>query len=265
MFPYWGIPIHKEPRAQVYWGYGTILGDRDINEHDLDWLKWDASIYKIYGRPPMLKAREVVKVVADKMVPFEGDTQMLDFSEANIYSDHMAKLVAWHRYYTRFWKQSTLFCDARWPDFVNLYAADKIGSTGEAEPKFLNAVTGKDISFLDGINLGRKIWNLDHAIWTLQGRHRDMVHFADYIYTKKGGHVDLPKAYMPGKEKGVWGYHNYTPRSLNRQKFDEFKTRFYRLQGWDAATGYPTRETLESLGLGYVAAELEQNGKLGKS
>jgi aldehyde:ferredoxin oxidoreductase len=43
-FPYWGIPIHKEPRAQVYWGYGTLLGDRDINEHDLDWLKWDASI-----------------------------------------------------------------------------------------------------------------------------------------------------------------------------------------------------------------------------
>ena len=37
-FPYWGIPIHKEPRAQVYWGYGTLLGDRDINEHDFDWL-----------------------------------------------------------------------------------------------------------------------------------------------------------------------------------------------------------------------------------
>lgn len=29
-FPYWGIPVHKEPRAQVYWGYGTLLGDRDI-------------------------------------------------------------------------------------------------------------------------------------------------------------------------------------------------------------------------------------------
>jgi len=23
----------------------------------------------------------------------------------------MAKLVAWHRYHTRFWKQSALFCD----------------------------------------------------------------------------------------------------------------------------------------------------------
>jgi len=265
MFPYWGIPIHKEPRAQVYWGYGTILGDRDINEHDLDWLKWDASIAKAYGYSPMLPAEEVVKVITDKMVPFEGDTRMLDFSEPNIYSEHMAKLVAWHRYYTRFWKQSMLFCDTRWPDFVNVQAPDKIGSSGEAEPKFLNAVTGKNISFLDGINLGRKIWNLDHAIWTLQGRHRDMVHFADYIYTQKGTHVDVAKAYMPGRENGKWDYYNYTDRSLDKNKFDEFKTRFYKLQGWDSDSGYPTRATLASLGLVYVADELERNGRLGKA
>jgi len=264
MFPYWGLPIHKEPRAQVYWGYGTILGDRDINEHGLDWLKWDASIAKQYGIEPQATAEEAVKIITDKMVPFQGDRLMLDFSEKNIYSEHMAKLVAWHRYYTRFWKQSTLFCDFRWPDFLNLYAPGKIGSTGEAEPKFLNAVTGKNMSFLDGINLGRKIWNLDNAIWTLQGRHRDMVHFADFIYTKPGTRVDVPNAYLPGREKGKWDYYGYTNRSIDRNKFEEFKTRFYKLQGWDAATGYPTRGTLESLGLRYVADELHKNGKLGK-
>ena len=263
-FPYWGLPMHKEPRAQVYWGYGTILGDRDINEHGLDWLKWDASTSKTYGRAPMLPAEEVVKVITDKMVPYQGDYQMLDFSDPNIYSEHMAKLVAWHRYYTRFWKRSLLFCDIRWPDFVNLYAPDKIGSTGVAEPRFFNAVTGKNYSFLDGINLGRKIWNLDHAIWTLQGRHRDMVHFAEFVYTKKGGFADVAKAYMPGKENGVWDYYNYTPRSLDREKFEEFKTRFYQLMGWDPATGWPMKKTLESLDLKHVAAELEAHGKLGK-
>jgi len=265
MFPYWGLPIHKEPRAQVYWGYGTLLGDRDINEHCLDWLKWDATASKLWGRTAMAKAEEAVKIITDKMVPFQGDMRMLDFSEKNIYSEHMAKLVAWHRYYTRFWKQSTLFCDFRWPDFLNLYAPDKIGSTGIAEPKYLKAVTGRNMSFLDGINLGRKIWNLDHAIWTLQGRHRDMVHFADNIYTKKGTTVDVSNAYMPGIEGGKWDYHGYTNRTLDRNKFDEFKTRFYRLQGWDTASGYPTRATLESLGLGYVADELGKNGKLGRS
>jgi len=264
-FPYWGIPIHKEPRAQVYWGYGTILGDRDINEHCLDHLKWDASSAKQHNYPPMLPAAEAVKLITDKMVPYEGDTLMLDFSESNIYSEHMAKLVSWHRYYTRFWKQSTLFCDLRWPDYINGHAPGMVGSTGEAEPRFYNAVTGENLSFLDGINLGRRIWNLDHAIWTLQGRHRDMVHFADYIYTKKGTPLDVPNAYMPGIENGKWDYYGYTYRSLDKDRFDEFKTRFYKLQGWDTESGYPSRETLESLKLGYVADELGRNGKLGKT
>ena len=263
-FPYWGIPVHKEPRAQVYWGYGTLLGDRDINEHDFDWIKWEASSAKSSGREPNLTAKEVVKIVTDKMVPFQGDMDMLDFSENNIYSGHMAKMVSWQRYYTRFWKQSMLFCDVRWPGFVNIHRPDKIGSTGIAEAKYIKAVTGKDFSFEDGINLGRKIWNLDHATWTLQGRHRDMVHFTNNIYEKKPLFpADVPNAFLPGKENGKWDYYGYSYRTLDRNKFDEFKTRFYRLQGWDTATGYPIRSTLEALGLGYVADELEKDGKLG--
>ena len=264
-FPYWGLPIHKEPRAQVYWGYGTLLGDRDINEHDFDWIKWEASVAKREGVEPRFSAEEVVKIVTDKMVPFQGDLDMLDFSENNIYSDHMAKMVSWQRYYTRFWKQSMLFCDSRWPDFVNIHRPDKIGSTGIAEPKYVKSVTGKDFSFRDGIDLGRKIWNLDHAIWTLQGRHRDMVHFVDNVYEKIPLFpVDIRMAYMPGKENGKWDYYGYSRRKLDRDKFDEFKTRFYRLQGWDESSGYPTRSTLESLGLDTVADELERNSKIGK-
>jgi aldehyde:ferredoxin oxidoreductase len=256
-FPYWGLPVHKEPRAQVYWAYGTLLGDRDINEHDYDWLKYmdEESVHF------------VVKTITDKMVPFQGDMDMLDFSESNIYSEHMAKLVSWQRYYTRFWKQSMLFCDARWPDFVNIHRPDSVGATGMAEPKYVKAVTGRDLSFEDGIELGRKIWNLDQAIWTRQGRHRDMVHFADNLYEKYPSFsIDdgIPNVHMPGKEDGKWGMYGYSQRTLDRDKFEEFKTRFYELQGWDTASGYPTRATLESLELGYVADELEENDKLGE-
>jgi aldehyde:ferredoxin oxidoreductase len=264
-FPYWGIPIHKEPRAQVYWGYGTLLGDRDINEHDFDFIKWEFGQAKAEGRTPALTAEEVVKIVTDKMVPFQGDLDMLDFSENNIYSEHMAKMVSWQRYYTRFWKQSMLFCDSRWPDFINIHRPDKIGSTGIAEPKYVKAVTGKNFSFRDGIDLGRKIWNLDHAIWTLQGRHRNMVYFVDNVYDKMPLFpVEVRNAHMPGKENGEWDYYGYSRRKLDRTKFDEFKTRFYSLQGWDTSSGYPKRNTLESLELGYVANELENNEKLGK-
>jgi aldehyde:ferredoxin oxidoreductase len=157
-----------------------------------------------------------------------------------------------------------LFCDSRWPDFINVHRPDFIGSTGLAEPEFVKAVTGKDLSFEDGIHLGRKIWNLDHAIWTLQGRHRDMVHFAENVYTQQPLFpAEVPNVFLPGKENGKWGYYGYSLRTLDRNRFDEFKTHFYELQGWDVASGYPTRETLESLEMGYVADELEVHGKLG--
>jgi aldehyde:ferredoxin oxidoreductase len=269
-FPYWGLPVHKEPRAQVYWGYGTLLGDRDINEHGFDWLK--VLTYVIPGEYQAFFAEGVAKIITDKMVPFEGDMDMLNFAEDNIYSEHMAKLVSWQRYYTRFWKQSMLFCNNRWPDFINIHRTDAehplgIGATGEIEPEYMKAVTGKDFSFEDGINLGRKIWDLDHAIWTLQGRHRDMVHFVDYVYDQQpifSVDAGIPNVHMPGKEDGKWGFYGYSERTLDRDGFDEFKTRFYELQGWDPTTGYPTRAGLESLSLNHVADELEKNGKLGQ-
>ena len=90
-------------------------------------------------------ATGIVKIVTDKMVPFQGDLDMLDFSESNIYSEHMAKMVSWQRYYTRFWKQSMLFCDTRWPDFVNIHRPDNMGATGIAEPEICKSGNGKGL------------------------------------------------------------------------------------------------------------------------
>jgi aldehyde:ferredoxin oxidoreductase len=259
-FPYWGFPNHFEPRTELEWGYGSILGDRDINEHGFNTISGETLRAIFSGKKPAKTAEETVKIFTDKMIPYQGDHLMMDYGNDNMYSEHIAKLVAWHRHYTRFWKQSAMFCDYRWPDFSNPYAPAHIGSTSESEPKFLNAVTGKKFTFLDGIELGRKIWNLDQAIWTLQGRHRDMVHFADYIYSVpyKGF------SFMPGRKDGKWEYINISGRCIDKKEFEEFKTRFYQLEGWDPDTGYQTRSTLKSLNLGYVADELEKNGKLGK-
>lgn len=262
-YPHWGLPVHYDPRAELEWGYGTILGDRDINEHDLNGLFWDPTLADWYGREPMATAEEAVKIYTDKMAPYEGDLLMVDYSDENMYSEHMAKLVAWHRHYTRFWKQSCLFCDWRWPDFVNIYAPGKSGCTGKLEPVFLKAVTGRDLGFAEGIELGRKIWNLDHAIWTLQGRHRNDVHFAEYIYSVPLADEWGPKHLLPGRKNGKWGYFDYAGRHLDKEGFEEFKTRFYELEGWDPRTGYPTRRTLKDLNLDYVAAELEKNDKIG--
>ena len=132
---------------------------------------------------------------------------------------------------------------------------------GTAETKFLNAVTGKNFDFVDGLEMGRKIWNLDNAIWTLQGRHRDMVHFADYIYKQP---LEA-QAYMPARQDGKWDYVNVQDRHLDKAKFEEWKTTYYKLEGWDPASGWPRRKELESMGMGDVADELEKNDKLGRT
>ena len=68
----------------------------------------------------------------------------------------------------------------------------------------------------------------------------------------------LPKGFMDspierGKFKGL---------ALESTKFEQMKSKYYALRGWDIATGIPIRETLEQTGLGDVAQDLERRGKL---
>ncbi len=266
-FPYWGWPEHcYDVRAEVEWGYGSILGDRDINEHMIAWRFYLPFILG-GSTPPThnISAEEAATIFAEKMIPYQGDMLMLDYSTENIYSEHMAKLVAWHRHYTSFYQEGLLLCDFMWPDIVNPYAPSNRGYTVEGEPKFFHAVTGKKLTFAEGMEVGRRIWNLRNALWTLQGRHRDMVYYADYIYNSPtaGWQAFGPVYLLPTYREGKWAYTDVAGRAIDRTKFDEFKTRFYTLEGWDAKSGWPTRETLEGLNLKHVADALEAKGRLG--
>jgi aldehyde:ferredoxin oxidoreductase len=216
-----------------------------------------------------------VELLASKTIPYTGDPLMFNYAwqgpdgnnmaqalENGIYSSHKAKQIAWHRHYTRFWKQSILYCDWMYANFTSSAKLDHSGATPEAEPKFLNAVTGKNLSFADGMETGRRIWNLDRAIWILQGRHRDMEKLADFLF-KPGAATNNPlPVYMDGK----WSLD--VPLGgmfLDRTGVEIFKTNFYEFEGWDTSTGWPSRSTLEDLGLKKVADELEGVGKLGTS
>lgn len=257
--PNWGYNEHYDPRLEIEWSYGSILGDRDINEHGINFFAhWMPTVTKMAGVDPILPADVVAEKMGKRLSPY-NDPDMLDYSEEGIYSEGKVKMIAWHRHYTRFWKQSLSYCDWAWPVLIDPNHPDWEGASPEAEPKFYNAVTGKNITFEEGMEIGRKIWNLDRAIWILQGRHRDLEKFAGYVY-------DVPtKApyWLPVKENGEWKFSDCLNRTLDREKFEDWKTRFYEFEGWDSATGWPKRQTLESLGLKNVADELDKNGKLG--
>jgi aldehyde:ferredoxin oxidoreductase len=259
-YPYWGCPEHGyDPRTEAEWGYGSILGERDINEHDFNFfVYWYPLGFMATGNFP-ISAEECAKICSEKLIPYTGDPFMLDYSDEGIYSEHFVKLVAWHRHYTRFWKQSVGFCDWMFADLVNAYGPNNRGLTPDGEVRFFNAVTGKNITFAEGMEIGRRIWNLDNAIWVLQGRHRDVVKFADYIYE-----VPFPSDYpLPMYIKGEWKFASAKGRKIDRAKFEDFKTKFYTLEGWSTSSGWPTRSTLEALNLKYVADLLAAKGKLG--
>ncbi len=258
--PNWGFCQHYEPRLEVEWSYGSILGDRDINEHGLNfYVHWHSIIRGMVGQEPAISAEDMVNLIAEGTGV--GDPMGWDYSEEGIYGDPKVQAISWHRHYTRFWKQSLAFCDWAWPNFINFNSADgdMSGASPEFEVRFYNAVTGKSLTWEEGLEIGHKIWTLDKAIWTLQGRHRDLEVFADYVYDVPTEAPDGLPMFIDGK----WEYNAGLGRTLDRDKFEDFKTRFYANEGWDTATGWPTRATLEALDLGYVADELESNGKLG--
>ena len=254
-----GYSHHYDARNEVEWGFGTMLGDRDINDHDFTLIEyWYNSIAPLVGMKYVMTAKEEAEFIGSTLLPYK-DPMMCDFSDVGMYSDAMVKTVSWHRAYTRFWKQSGIYCDWGIADWINPYCEGGNGKTPEIEPKFYNAVTGQNLTFEDGIKIGTKIWNLDRAIWCLHGRTRDGDKLDEWQFVTGAPATDVTYEVpyiMTCFENGEWSYKDVSGRMLNHAKVEDWKTRYYAFEGWDTKTGVPTRATLEKLGLAKVADEL---------
>ena len=55
----------------------------------------------------------------------------------------------------------------------------------------------------------------------------------------------------------------FTGWKMDMEKYNEMLDEYYDLHGWNKKTSFPSRKTLEDLGLSYVADDLEKIGKLG--
>lgn len=261
--PQWGYGEHYSPQVETDWSFGSIFGERDINEHSFNhWVYWMPKVtIKLLGIDPLLTAEELVNMISRTANGL--DPRCWDYSEANAYSDYRIECVYYYRHWTRVWEQSLTFCDWGWagarinlndPNHDYFIDLDQYGCD------LYRAVTGISMTKEQSYEIGRRIWNLDKAIWVLQGRHRDDEVFANYVYDRP----NPEDALYPMLIDGEWQYASGKGRTLDREKFEEFKGRYYRREGWDPSTGWPTRKTLEQLDLGYVADALEVKGKLGK-
>ena len=157
-------------------------------------------------------------------------------------------------------KESLILCDFLWPIIWVRFSEDHTGDPA-MESRVLTAITGKEIDE-SGLNkLGERIFNLQRAIFLRQGwggRQGDKL--LDYLHDEPlEGVFFNPDCIVPGKNGKVVSRKG---ARLDRQDFENLKSEYYTLRGWDVPSGLPTEKRLKDLGLTDIAADLKKRNLL---
>jgi aldehyde:ferredoxin oxidoreductase len=264
-FPAWGSVSHWTMPG-IEWAYGSLMGAGDVVWHGFR-LGPNTGLR---GEPRQgYTIEKVLELMSSKTVPFTGDPFMFSYAwkgeearKTGVYSEHKAKQVSWTRRFATFWNESMAFCEMCLPVFIDTSRDDFNGPTPDAELRYYQAVTGKKSTFADTIEIGRRTWNLERAIRVMGGRHRDQEKFFPYMYKPGASHVSMGGG-LPVYEDGKWSWQPLMDMYFDEAGVEQFKTNFYNVEGWDAATGWPRRKTLEELSLKKIADTLAAKGRLG--
>jgi len=152
-------------------------------------------------------------------------------------------------------KESSILCDFLWPVIWVRFADDHTGDPA-LESQVISAITGRDIDEAGLNRIGERVFNLQRAIFARQGRKgREDDTLLDYLHdTPLEGVFFNPDCIVPGKNgeivsrKGV---------KIDRRDFEDLKSEYYALRGWDAASGLPTEKKLGELEMADIAADLK--------
>ncbi|MDM7999188.1 MAG: aldehyde ferredoxin oxidoreductase C-terminal domain-containing protein [Dehalococcoidia bacterium] len=220
---------------------------QQLHEIGLVMAKWSAGT-----RGLTLINSDVIRTVARK---FWGGEMAADFTTWE------GKALAAKMIQDReFAEASLILCNFLWPITDCDASPDKVGDPA-LESRILAAVLGNGIEESELYAIGERIFNLQRAILVREGhrgRQFDTLpsHFfslplkydqanADCVVPRKGGEVVSRRGAV-----------------VDREGFEKAKDEYYRLRGWDVATGLQTKESLEKAGLPEVAQDLLKRGLL---
>ncbi|ASJ11361.1 aldehyde ferredoxin oxidoreductase [Thermococcus sp. P6] len=122
----------------------------------------------------------------------------------------------------------------------------EVGLSIDYYPKLIEAITGVKYTWDDLYKAADRVYALIRAYWVREFN----------------GNWDRKMDYPPErwfKEGLKSGPHR--GQHLEKDKYDELLSEYYKLRGWDER-GIPKRETLKELGLDFVVPELEKVTKL---
>ncbi|UCG83684.1 MAG: hypothetical protein JSW38_02405 [Dehalococcoidia bacterium] len=152
-------------------------------------------------------------------------------------------------------KESLILCDLLWPIFYSQLSEDHVGDP-TLESQVCAAVTGNDIDEEGLYRVGERVFNLQRAILVREG-HKGIEHdrLEEFNFTVPlKGDFGNPDCMVPGKNGELFSRKGMV---VERDKFERMKDEYYKLRGWDVATGLQTRKKLKELDLDEVARDLE--------
>jgi aldehyde:ferredoxin oxidoreductase len=157
-------------------------------------------------------------------------------------------------------KECAGLCDWMFPLIDRPRGDDPVGDPS-LESRILTAALGREIGELDLYRVGERVFNLQRAVMLREG-HRagtDDVLPSEWHDESIRTHVADPDLLAPGPGGRIV---SQLGRRLHRRDFLRLREEYYCKRGWDVPTGLPSREGLEALELGDVAAELGRRGLL---
>ncbi|MBM2832654.1 MAG: Aldehyde ferredoxin oxidoreductase [Dehalococcoidia bacterium] len=120
------------------------------------------------------------------------------------------------------------------------------GLDEEDYARMLSPLIGVDLTGADLMVVAERVWNQEKAFNALSGMTRKDDTLPPMFF-------DTP--FPAGALKGF---------KMEKEKFERMLDEYYRARGWDVESSIPTRSTLERLGLGDVADELERRPNVSK-
>jgi len=232
-----GLLYATEPRPSM-----SELHEISMLVHQ--WLDWCDKIEGAY------MSSDVIRAVAKR---FFGSELAVDFSTYK--GKALAAKIIQDREYA---KECAVFCDQAWPMKDVPHAETHVGDP-TLESKVLNAVTGKELDEEEFYRIGERVFNLQRAILTREGRkgrQSDSIletDFTEPITFARDNHDCL----VPGKDGEIISRKGEV---VDRAEFEKMKDEYYHLRGWEVASGLQTKAKLIELGLQDIAQELAPTG-----
>lgn len=236
---YNGYPKHHS--TEDGWQSGllyNIMYNRDCMVHHITNFVRSGSPYKLYKK---IVEEEFGEGAVDKPKHY---TPM---------NRNKAKLAKW-AFIGKQWHDMATLCNWMYP--MTLSPSKKRGYKGDLEldAKFMTAITGEKWSREDIDLASERVSNMLRVITAISFN----IHEGSKNLRKDH---DTVTAWVFDQDEDFKPFEEGTTK-MDREDIKKAKTMFYEEMGWDVETGIPTRKTLERLGLGYMADDLEKRGLL---